>query len=297
MKKKMFAVVLIVMLSCSFASAADPEAFPSKENLTGNVQVTTKDYATDITCFNRVFKCSGYNQNANPEIIVKAIKLRSANLLNDTNALGRLIADGEVTETFGKQFYFSLKEATDQILDNIYGPIADQWELGVKSTKSIRSLQDDVTNINAKVNALAKRVDTNNNFINALWMEDHGFNSITVQVCIYKLEKRVEILDLDGNILKAYFIIKDSDMGGLQTRRITKLTTLAWNSHYGEFGILHCADISAGTPVETSALVDIREVNLVVTHKHLTKSGVKTILRSRAFNVTNDEIKQMLANQ
>ncbi len=296
MKKSLVIFIVIVTMSFSatvFAGPANKVAF-QREAQTGSVTVGTSDYNFNINAYGRNWKLNGYDQNADPLKVFTSIKENSMSFLYDTKVLNRLITDGEVVVTYNKETVAKIAKIIMESLDNISQPIGYQWNNGVGSTTVIADVKNKIDKVAEKVSAVETDIATNDSFINALWIENHGFSKITVHVHINKADKSIKILDLDGKIIGAYFVIKDGDMSAMQTKRVTKLTTLAWNAKYGEFGILHCADVYAGKPIKTSAMEDVREVDLFVTHKHLTKTGVKKILASVAFGFTTNEINEML---
>jgi hypothetical protein len=289
MKLKMrFMAIFVAMIMFAAPGAVFAEdggnssILPDAETQAGKIKYQEKALDKEFTFRGRAFIGSGYTDNADFEDLKASFEDNLLETACEAHALGHLFRTTK-EETFRKSYAKDVENLLAGAIEDIYNPIAANWDEGVKGTS-----------LDVEVGELAKEVESNGRYIDALWLEDHGLTSITVQVVIDKLSGDFQVLDAEGEKVKSVFIASSGTLSGLQKKEATKVVTLAYDAKYGSYGILLCPDVYAGVPLDTSNdWRDVREVEMFMTHKYLTEEGVKKILGSAAFQLTKDDIEEL----
>jgi hypothetical protein len=299
--KRLFSVFFIVLLCVSMAGWAyaqqedNGSVVPEPEKQKGVVEYQEQDLDKEFTFRGQKFVGSKYTDNADFEAVKTSLENNLLQLRYDAYAMGHLLEYAK-DEAFRKAYAQDFSRLMTNAISDISDPIGRTWQMGVQSTKAIGDLETGLNDLGDEMDELADEVATNGRYIDALWMEEHGIQSITVRVEIDKIGRDLRVLDKNGEEISAVFLTSTGDLGGLQKAGTdtTKLVAVSYAPKYKSYGILVSPDVYAGEPVESIDTKDVREVELHTAFSHLKKSGAEEILAGPGFDFDSQDIDQVL---
>lgn len=273
----------------------DGRIIPSPEKQQGQVEYQEQDLTREFSFRGQTFVGSDYTDNADFDSVKESLETNLLQLRYDAYVFGHLLEHAK-DETFRKEYAQDFSDLLMEAASDISTPIGNTWDFGVKSAPALDNVQSGLDDLQGQVDELADKVETNDRYIDAMWMEEHGIESITVRVEIDKLGRELRVLDQDGEEISAVFLTSTGDLNGLQKpgTDTTKLVAVSYAPKHGSYGILVAPDIYGGEPVESSEGKDVREVDLHTAFSNLKKSGAEKILAGPGFDLDSQDIDQVM---
>ena len=282
-------ITMITMITLLAGSVhAQNSTIPESEEQNGVVKYQEKSLDKEFTFRGQEFLGTKYTDNAKFSSVKKSLEENLLRLRYDAYVMGHLLEYAK-DETFRKEYAQDFSKLMTNAIADISDPIGQTWQTGVQSTSAVKDLED-------QVEGLMEEVKTNGRYVDAMWMEQHGVSSLTVNVEIDKLGKELRVLNGNGEEISAMFLTSTGDLNGLQKvgTDTTKLVTVAFSPKYESFGILVCPDVYSGEPVETSGTKTVREVELHIAFNNLKASGVEAILTGPGFGFDRFEAEKVM---
>ena len=166
---------------------------------------------------------------------------------------------------------------TDRIASAISRNIKTSSGISVNDTLSVTNIPD--------------RLKTAEGYIDALWLEHHGFGGIKVKIKLDNISQKYILFDLSGNPIKDFtYSISVGNIGGAQVKDTIKLYTVAFAKDSTSYAILVCPDIEAAPVID-----GMREICINVFATNLRKEAAIALLGNPPFNLTDAGINRLFA--